>query len=363
MSEPLSHTRLRVLPQPDPNPWIVRYQQEELAGKNEQTLDAYLRILRQIATFVSQLPGSNGQFHPSYLTRTAFSAYIDELREQEYSTSHLERVKAVVNRFCLWLIAEGEMRGNPTRGVTIPAQALLAPRELSKEQRFVLRNLDERTNDLRGKAIFALGYWAGCRVSDVSYLQMAHTEVGPKVGKLYVGHKQGKYRHIVLLNQARGPLYDYLRSGRRTQESAYVFTSQRETLPVPEGELDGWRLSEAAIHEWFKQTPSVQLPFWNRQRFTLRGKHIGALLCTPSGAQIVVERPACLIQEHNMAIFSLFVADIELADLWPHLGVRHLEVRDIADATPGPVPQRKDGLPTQIVRPLIQIAQHEALLF
>ncbi len=253
MSEPLSHTRLRVLPQPDPNPWIVRYQQEELAGKNEQTLDAYLRILRQIATFVSQLPGSNGQFHPSYLTRTAFSAYIDELREQEYSTSHLERVKAVVNRFCLWLIAEGEMRGNPTRGVTIPAQALLAPRELSKEQRFVLRNLDERTNDLRGKAIFALGYWAGCRVSDVSYLQMAHTEVGPKVGKLYVGHKQGKYRHIVLLNQARGPLYDYLRSGRRTQESAYVFTSQRETLPVPEGELDGWRLSEAAIHEWFKQ--------------------------------------------------------------------------------------------------------------
>jgi site-specific recombinase XerC len=253
MSKPLSQPRLHVLPHPDPSPWIVRYQQEELAGKNEQTLDAYLRILRQVAAFVSQLPGSNGQFHPSYLTRTAFSAYIDELREQEYSTSHLERVKAVVNRFCLWLIAEGEMRGNPTRGVTIPAQALLAPRELSKEQRFVLRNLDERTSDLRGKAMFALGYWAGCRVSDVSHLQIAHTEVGPKVGKLYVGHKQGKYRHIVLLNQARGPLYDYLRSGRRAQESAYVFTSQRETLPVPEGELDGWRLSEAAIHEWFKQ--------------------------------------------------------------------------------------------------------------
>jgi site-specific recombinase XerC len=253
MSEHLSQTRLRFLPEVDPNLWIVRYQQEELAGKNEQTLDAYLRVLRQIVTFVSQLPGSNGQFHPSYLTRTAFSAYIDELREQEYSTSHLERVKTVVNRFCLWLIAEGEMRGNPTRGVTIPAQALLAPRELSKEQRFVLRNLDERTSDLREKAMFALGYWAGCRVSDVSYLRMAHTDVGPKVGKLYVGHKQGKYRHIVLLNQARGPLYDYLHGSRRAQESAYVFTSQRETLPVLEGELDGWRLSEAAIHAWFKQ--------------------------------------------------------------------------------------------------------------
>ena len=253
MSAHLRQTHLRILPQLDPNPWILRYHQEELAGKNEKTVDAYLRILRQISTFVSQLPGSSGQFRPKYLTRTAFSDYIAALIEEDYSTSHLERVKAVVNRFCLWLIAEGEIKGNPTRGVTIPTQALLAPRELSKDQRYVLRNLIERTTDLRCKAIFALGYWAGCRVSDVSHLQMAHTEVGPKVGKVYVGHKQGKYRHIVLLNQARGPLYDYLRAGRRAQESAYVFTSQRETIPVSEGDLDGWRLSEPAIHEWFKQ--------------------------------------------------------------------------------------------------------------
>jgi hypothetical protein len=33
------------------------------------------------------------------------------------------------------------MRTNPTRGIAIPAQALLAPRELSKDQRIVLKNL------------------------------------------------------------------------------------------------------------------------------------------------------------------------------------------------------------------------------
>ena len=32
-----------------------------------------------------------------------------------------------------------------------------------------------------------------------------------------------------------------------------MFTSQRETVPVSDGDLDGWRLSEPAIHEWFKQ--------------------------------------------------------------------------------------------------------------
>jgi site-specific recombinase XerC len=59
---------------------------------------------------------------------------------------------------------------NPVRGVSIPAQALLAPRELSEDQRYVIRDLVEREADLRGKAAFALGDFAGYRVSDVSWL-------------------------------------------------------------------------------------------------------------------------------------------------------------------------------------------------
>jgi len=43
------------------------------------------------------------------------------------------------------------------RGVSIPAQALLAPRELSEDQRYVIRDLVEREADARGKTAFALG--------------------------------------------------------------------------------------------------------------------------------------------------------------------------------------------------------------
>ena len=210
--------------------------------------------MRQVSSFVASLPGSNGQFHPRYLTRTAVGAYLDKLQEEAHSTTHQERVKVVINGFAQWLIAEGELRANPTRGITISAQALLAPRELSNEQRLVLKNLVERATDqgdLRGAAIFALGYWAGCRVSDVSHLLVRNTGVGPKIGKLTVGYKQGKYREILLLNQVRGPLYTYLQHGKRERSSAYVFTSQRETLPAPEEDLDGWRLSEKGIHQWF----------------------------------------------------------------------------------------------------------------
>src|SRR5579875_3797638 len=71
-------------------------------------------------------------------------------------------------------------------------------------------------------------------------------------------------------------------------------------------------LLEPLMNSRFAQTPSVQLPFWNRQRFALGGKHIGTLLGTPPGAQIVIERPARLVQKHNVAILPLLVADIEL---------------------------------------------------
>jgi len=104
-----------------------------------------------------------------------------------------------------------------------------------------LRTLVERADDPRGEARFALGYWAGCRVSDVAWLRAEHAHVGPKVGWLHVGYKGGKARDIDLLNEARRPLHAYLRRGGRDPESPYVFTSQREE-----------RLSEAGIHHWFR---------------------------------------------------------------------------------------------------------------
>ncbi len=133
------------------------------------------------------------------------------------------------------------LKRNPTSGIEIKAQQTLAPRILSPDQRFVLRNLVEKADDVRGKALFALGYWAGCRVSDVAYLLMEHTHVGPKIGWLHVGHKGEKFRDIDLLNEARRPLYDYIQHGGRDAESIYVFTSQRSP-----------HLTEDGIHHWFR---------------------------------------------------------------------------------------------------------------
>lgn len=213
-----------------------------LSGKTKSTVDAYMRALRQLILWIAQRPGCGGQFHPEQLTKTAMETYIAYLDTQGYSIAHRARVKSAVSGFAHWLIEEkGILRRNPTRGLNIPPQPLLAPRQLTPDQRYILRNLVERDDHPRSEALFALGYWAGCRVSDVAWLLLEHTHVGPKVGWLHVGYKGGKVRDIDLVNAARRPLYEYIHHGGRDPESPYTFTSQRSQ-----------RLTEAGIHRWWK---------------------------------------------------------------------------------------------------------------
>jgi site-specific recombinase XerC len=218
-----------------------------LGGRSGATVYAYGRVLRQLAAWVTERPGGASGFRPELLTRTAVEGFLSELDAKGHGTSHRAKAKSAISGFATWLIEEkGLLRKNPTRGVEVPAMQVLAPRRLSPDQRYVLKNLVEREGSPRSAAIFSLGYWAGCRVSDVSWLKAEDCHLGPKVGWLRVGHKGKKTRDIDLLNQARRPLYEYLRvSGGRNPESPYVFTSQRAA-----------RLTEAGVHHWFRKLRS-----------------------------------------------------------------------------------------------------------
>lgn len=212
-----------------------------LSNKAEGTIDAYLRTVRHLMAWVAKRPGNGNHFQSQQLTKTATEIYLAHLEREGYSLNHRARVKSAISNFASWLVEEkGLLERNPTRGIDLPSQQILAPRQLSEDQRYILRSLVEQEGDRRGAALFALGYWAGCRVSDVSWLQMAHTHVGPKVGWLHVGYKGGKWRDIDLMNEARKPLHVYLQA-TRDAERVYVFPSQRSE-----------RLTEEGIHYWFR---------------------------------------------------------------------------------------------------------------
>jgi len=203
--------------------------------------DTYLRALRQFLTWLAQRPGNADGFAPEQFTFTAVESYLAHLDQQGHSRSHRVRVKAVLSSFATWLIAEQQgLPRNPTRGVTLPPQPVQAPRLLASDQRYVLRSLVERADDPRGSALFALGYWAGCRVSDIAWLRLADTHVNSRTGWLCVGHTGGKQREIDLINEARQSFHAYLERTADPQRP-FVFVSQRAD-----------RLTEAGIHHWVR---------------------------------------------------------------------------------------------------------------
>ena len=280
--------------QPEASPWITRYINERLALKNAQTTDAYGRILRDFADWLPHQAGSHKPFLPTDITATAVKTYFTEkkkarreptlaelhliaagqLRKDDlplrYAPTSLARMKVALTGFVEWLIVQEQLYWNPVKEIAIPKMAVRPPRLLTPEQRYALRNVVERATaprvnkrkqivpgDLRGQAMFALGYYAGLRVSDVSHLTMVNTHVSSKSGWLHAGHKREAFRDIDLVNEARKPLFEYLEQGTRQKDSAYVFTSQRCKKATPEEDFDGWRLTEDAIHQWFQEVRLV----------------------------------------------------------------------------------------------------------
>lgn len=53
-----------------------------LAKKAEGTIEAYLRTVRQVMTWVAKRPGNGGVFQPQHLTKTAVEIYLASLERE-----------------------------------------------------------------------------------------------------------------------------------------------------------------------------------------------------------------------------------------------------------------------------------------
>lgn len=232
--------------------WIEAYQQGCLEHLPPGTVAVYVSILRQFLRWIAERTKKGEAFQADHLTTSAIEHYLSSLASQGYSFAHRKRVKSVITHFCQWLVDERRMLTlNPARGVKSvqpPASSPPSPRTLSPQVRVILHNLIKQ-DDLRGQALFALGYWAGCRVIDLTHLLVEHTHVGGRSGWLRLGELSSKVRDIDLVNEARGPLYAYLQKRARDESSPYVFTSQRNA-----------RLSEAGLHHWFRSLKQQAAP-------------------------------------------------------------------------------------------------------
>lgn len=239
-----SSSKIVPFPSASANSWVDHYQQACLTSHDAGTIRVYRHILSQFTHWIEQQREKEGQFVPEQITTSLVERYLTGLAAQGYSPSHWKRVKSVISHFCQWLIEDkAVLRHNPTRGLVIeipdtPSPA--APRVLTPIQRLALLNLVKQ-EDRRGKTLFTLGYWVGCRVTDIVELRLVDAHIGAKSGWLHLGGEGVKARDIDLVNEARRVMYDYLQHRERAEDSPFVFVSQR-----------GPRLSDAGLHHWFR---------------------------------------------------------------------------------------------------------------
>jgi site-specific recombinase XerD len=226
------------------DPKILQDFAQSLSSKDPKTVKAYLSALRGFVQWLSEKPGGD-PFVSEAVTETAINSYLEYLKAQGRAARTRSQALTALRRFCRWAIGEGYMTRNPANQVQRPTVVNTAPRELTLEQRYVLRNRVEAEQSLRLSAIFALGYWAGLRISEVAQLRLEHCQVNQRSGQLTIADsKGGKTRTIDLHNQARRALYDYINKEdytnheARDPDSAYVFTSQRAAWLRQQGRPD-----------------------------------------------------------------------------------------------------------------------------
>jgi len=232
-------------------PWIQEYQQTRFTSRPSGTVAIYMSVLHHFTQWIVDRTRKRHLFHPDQLTPPTITLYLSDLAAQGYSTSHRKRALSVITHFCQWLVDEkNALPQNPARGMKGPSSK--APNgyplhPLTPTQRVLLHNVIEK-DDGRGQALFALGYWAGCRVKDITHLLLEHTHIGSKSGWLLLGDSEENARSIDLPNEARRALYVYLQTRKKDEPSPYVFPSQR-----------GDRLTEAGLHHWFR-TLKARIP-------------------------------------------------------------------------------------------------------
>jgi len=131
--------------------FLLQEYEHFLSNKAEGTIDAYVRTIHRVIEWIAQRPGNGGRFHPRQLTKTTVEVYLASLEQHGFSLNHRARVKSTISSFARWLMEEkGLLQRNPTRGVDLPSQQVLAPRQLSEDQRYILHSLIEQEGDRRG---------------------------------------------------------------------------------------------------------------------------------------------------------------------------------------------------------------------
>lgn len=202
-------------------------------GFSENTVAAYRNDLYQLASFVEEEAAKRSSI-PSWPSfgRQGMLSYLLNLKERGYAATTAARKVAAAKSFFGFMVAEGNMKDNPTHNISSPKVGRSLPKPISVSQ---VRRLLEQPTKLstpeakRDRAMLELLYACGMRVSELVSLNLGDIDTeGGYVRCFGKGHKE---RLIPIYKQAALAVAEYVTEARphlaHNSEERALFLNRR----------------------------------------------------------------------------------------------------------------------------------------
>lgn len=219
---------LRGIPAGEKEPELVR---EFLSSYDfaEPTRRAFAQDLRKAAEWF--VATNREPFRVERVTVRDIADFRNHLRrERGQAVATVNRCLVTLRRFFTWLVEQGHSPSNPAKLVKELRRQQTAPKGLDRSQvRRLLREIELR-QDVRAGAIFSLMLYTGCRVSDLTGLELSDLLIGERSGSVVFRRGKGnKERSVPVPLEARRALQAYLAT-RPPVASTAVFIGERGPL-------------------------------------------------------------------------------------------------------------------------------------
>lgn len=205
---------------------VDRFEQylREVKQASENTVQSYRRDLMQMITYLEE----KGIREAAKVTKTSLHGYILHMEEQGKAATTISRMMAAIKAFFNYECMQARIRRNPAESLHAPKVEKKAPVILSVDQVSALlaQPSGQTSKEIRDKAMLALLYATGIRVSELVGIQME--DINMNIGFL-VCRDGERERTIPFGRSAKAALEEYLEHARnellRGKGSDYFFVN------------------------------------------------------------------------------------------------------------------------------------------
>lgn len=170
-----------------------------------------------IKNFIEWFEDSNGEFSPDKITSFDLKDYVSYLTNVKgLKNSSINRKMIAIRSWLNYLKEKNIISDLPKFPKYLP-EVERAPKSLDRNEINRFLRTVEREGKPKEKAIIALLFYAGLRVSEVANLKKSDIEISEKKGKVIVRQGKGsKFREVPLNNDARLLIKPYLENLKDT---------------------------------------------------------------------------------------------------------------------------------------------------